>query len=75
MNSIWGQWLYHLASAGIAGAASSVGAVLIDPSTFNMTSAAGWAHIGELAAFGFIVPVVTILKDGLPSIPPPTKTL
>jgi hypothetical protein len=66
--NVWKSWLYHLLSAGISGAASSVGACFVAPQDFNITSSAGWAHIGELAAFGFIVPVINILKDGLPPV-------
>jgi hypothetical protein len=74
MNT-WQKWLYHLVSAGIAGAASSVGACFVSPSTFNVTSAQGWAHIGELALFGFATPVLQILKDGLPQVTTSTVTV
>jgi hypothetical protein len=75
MNTIWKQWLYHLLSAGIIGASSAVGVCFIDPSAFNVTSAMGWAHIGELALFGFVKPVIAILNNGLPADPAPVKTL
>ena len=64
---MWKEWLYHLLSAGIAGAANSTVAAFVAPSAFNVTSAQGWEHIGALALVGFIVPVLAILKNGLPS--------
>jgi hypothetical protein len=75
MNTIWKQWLYHLLSVGIIGASSAVGVCIIDPATFNVTSAQGWTHIGLLALFGFAKPVIAILTNGLPADPAPVKTL
>ena len=69
----WRDWLYHLFSAGVSGAAGSVGACFLDPATFNVTSAHGWAKVGQLALFGFATPVLQILKDGLP-VPPQVTT-
>lgn len=68
----WKAWVYHLVSAGISGAANSALASFVDPSSFNFTSARGWEHVGALTALGFLVPVLSILKQGLPE--PPQKT-
>lgn len=66
MNNVWGKWIYHIISAGVSGASSSLGAALIDPQSFNIKTKMGWEHIGGLALFGFAVPVLQILKEGLP---------
>jgi hypothetical protein len=71
----WRPWLYSLFSAGIGGAASSLGGVIVAPSVFNFTPE-GWAKIGELALFGFAVPVLALLKQSpLPGIQTTTHTL
>ena len=72
MSPVFKAWLSHLISAGVSGAANSLGAAFIDPSSFNFTSAKGWEHIGGIALFGFVVPVIRILQDGLPTIEPVT---
>jgi hypothetical protein len=70
----WRPWLYSLFSAGIGGAASALGGVVVAPSVFNF-SPTGWAKIGELALFGFAVPVLALLKQSpLPPISQVTKT-
>jgi len=75
MIPIWKQWLYHLMSAGISGGSANLGVCIIDPAKFNLTSVQGWEHIGLIFLLGFAKPVVSILKDGLPAYPPPTKTI
>jgi hypothetical protein len=67
----WKGWLYSLISAGIGGAASSLGGVLVAPSVFNFTPE-GWSKIGELALFGAAVPVLSYLKQS--PLPPETIT-
>lgn len=70
----WKAWIYSLLSAGIGGAANSLGGVIVAPSVFNFTHA-GMAKIGELALFGFVVPVLTLLKASpLPPIQTTTQT-
>lgn len=70
----WKPWLYSIFSAGIGGAASSLGGVIVAPSVFNFTPA-GWAKIGELALFGFVVPVLALLKQSpLPPVQTTTQT-
>jgi hypothetical protein len=71
----WKPWLYSIFSAGIGGAATSLGGVIVAPSVFNF-SPAGLAKIGELALFGFVVPVLALLqKSPLPAIQTTTHTL
>ena len=65
----WKAWFYHLVSMAISGAANSITACFIDPTTFNLTSGAGWGHVGELALVGAVVPVLSIVKTGLPEAP------
>ena len=70
----WKVWLYSLFSAGIGGAAGALGGVIVAPSVFNF-SHAGLVKIGQLALFGFAVPVLTLLKQSpLPSIQTTTQT-
>lgn len=65
----WKSWAYSLVSAGIQGAATTLGAINIAPSVFNFSSASGWAHIGELALSGAWVPVLALLKQSpLPAL-------
>lgn len=71
----WRAWLYSIFSAGIGGAASALGGAFIDPGTFNF-SHQGLAKLGELALFGFAVPVLALLKQSpLPAIQTTTQTL
>ena len=71
----WKVWAYSLFSGGIGGAANSLGGVVVAPSVFNFTHA-GWIKIGELALFGFAVPVLAFLKQSpLPALQTTTKTV
>jgi len=58
----WRVWLYSLISAGIGGAASALGGAVVAPSVFNFTPG-GLQKLGELALFGFAVPVISYLKQ------------
>lgn len=58
----WRPWIYSLLSAGIGGAANSLGGVIVAPSVFNF-SHDGLIKIGQLALFGFAVPVLALLKQ------------
>jgi len=70
----WRVWIYSLLSGGIGGAANSLGGVIVAPSVFNFTHA-GLVKIGELALFGFAVPVLAFLKQSpLPPIQVTTQT-
>ena len=66
----WKPWLYSLISAGIGGASSALGGVIVAPSVFNFTPT-GWANIGKLALFGFAVPVLAYLKQS--PLPPESQ--
>lgn len=68
-------WLHSIIAAAIGGAASSLGAVWVDPAAFNFTPA-GWMNIGKVALAGAVIPVLAILKQSpLPPDPPPAPTL
>jgi hypothetical protein len=67
----WKTWIYSILSAGIGGAASALGGVIVAPSVFNFTPT-GWENIGKLALFGFAVPVLALLKQS--PLPPETQT-
>ena len=70
----WKPWVYSIFSAGIGGAAGALGGVIVAPSVFNF-SPGGLAKIGELALFGFAVPVLALLKQSpLPAIQTTTQT-
>lgn len=65
-------WLHSIIAAAIGGAASSLGAVWVDPAAFNFTPA-GWMNIGKVALAGAVIPVLAILKQSpLPPDPPAT---
>ena len=66
----WRTWLYSLLSAGIGGAANSLGGVIVAPSVFNFTHE-GLIKIGQLALFGFAVPVLALLKQS--PLPPESQ--
>ena len=66
----WKGWLYSLISAGVGGAASALGGVIVAPSVFNFTPT-GWENIGKLALFGFAVPVLAYLKQS--PLPPESQ--
>ena len=66
----WRAWLYSLVSAGIGGAASALGGAIVAPSVFNFTPA-GLQKLGELALFGFAVPVLAYLKQS--PLPPESQ--
>ena len=66
----WKPWLYSLISAGIGGASSALGGVIVAPSVFNFTPT-GWENIGKLALFGFAVPVLAYLKQS--PLPPESQ--
>jgi len=66
----WRTWLYSLLSAGIGGAANSLGGVIVAPSVFNF-SHEGLVKIGQLALFGFAVPVLALLKQS--PLPPESQ--
>lgn len=66
----WKGWLYSLVSAGIGGAASALGGAIVDPSVFNFTPS-GLQKLGELALFGFAVPVLAYLKQS--PLPPESQ--
>ncbi len=66
----WRTWLYSLLSAGIGGAANSLGGVIVAPSVFNFTHE-GLIKIGQLALFGFAVPVLALLKQS--PLPPDSQ--
>jgi hypothetical protein len=66
----WKGWLYSLISAGIGGAANSLGGVIVAPSVFNF-SHEGLIKIGQLALFGFAVPVLALLKQS--PLPPESQ--
>jgi hypothetical protein len=64
----WRPWLYSIATAGIGGAASSLGGAVLDPAFFNFTTG-GLIHIAQLALFGAAIPVFAILKQSpLPAL-------
>jgi len=58
----WKAWVHSLIAAAIGGAASALGAILISPASFP-DNGTGWAHLGAVAAFGAIVPVLALLKQ------------
>ncbi len=66
----WKAWLYTLLSAGIGGAANSLGGAIVAPSVFNF-SHEGLVKMGELALFGFAVPVLAFLKQS--PLPPASQ--
>lgn len=64
----WKSWIHSIVAAAIGGAASALGAVLVDPSVFNFTLA-GWENIGKIALAGAIIPVLALLKQSpLPDV-------
>lgn len=70
----WKTWLHSLGAAAIGGASSALGAVITSPSTFNLTKA-GLEHLGAIALFGALVPVLALLKQSpLPSSVTTTTT-
>lgn len=70
----WKAWLYSLFYAGIGGAANALGSAIVAPSVFNF-SHQGLIKFGELALFGFAVPVLALLKQSpLPSVQTVTQT-
>jgi hypothetical protein len=58
----WKTWIHSLVAAAIGGAASALGSILISPASFPDTTA-GWEHLGTIAAFGAVVPVLALLKQ------------
>jgi len=66
----WKGWLYSLVSAGVGGAASALGGAIVAPSVFNFTPG-GLQKLGELALFGFAVPVLAYLKQS--PLPPESQ--
>lgn len=58
----WKAWVHSLIAAAIGGAASALGAILISPASFP-DNETGWVHLGAVAAFGAIVPVLALLKQ------------
>jgi hypothetical protein len=57
----WKVWIHSLIAAAIGGAVASLGDILVSPASFPDTKA-GWAHLGTVAAFGAIVPVLALLR-------------
>lgn len=58
----WKTWLYSIGAAAIGGAATALGAALLNPASFNLTNS-GLEHLGAVALFGAIVPVLALLKQ------------
>lgn len=54
-------WIHSIIAAAVGGAATSVSAVLVAPTSFNFTSI-GWENIGKVALAGAIIPVLALLK-------------
>jgi hypothetical protein len=65
----WRPWLHSLIAAGIGGAVTSLGAILVSPSSFSFT-VSGMEHLGVVALAGAIIPVLALLKQ---SPLPPTQ--
>ena len=57
----WKHWIYGLISAVVNGVATSITAMAIDPSTFNLHEGAG--KIGTLALVSAIMSTASYLKQ------------
>jgi len=57
----WKHWIYGLVSAVVNGVATSITAMAIDPSTFNLSDGAG--KIGTLALVSAIMSTASYLKQ------------
>ena len=68
----WKVWVHSIVAAAIGGAATALGAVLVNPAAFNFTLA-GWENIGKIALAGAVIPVLALLKQsplpGTPAVP------
>jgi hypothetical protein len=67
---VWKVWLYHLVDAIVTGSSNAGLAVIIAPNIFNVSSAAGWGHLGEMMGGAALVQLLKYLSQGLPPIDP-----